>query len=368
MRNATIDIACKNCFTDFDAVACVRSGALGILALITCVMCVFRICRLHWVQHQHVHQYLIFYFAGAECLLCAVNWFLGGFYPQFDFAANYLKFLEFVVICHFHWILAAKILQKESIVDYLIKPVVGIYMLYFTTVVGVGMYDVANSWTQCMKPYWIMLSSGDCLIIQLFFAAGYFITVKINATSCSENVKRTQKRDLWSLIAVFEFSALIPCVYDITVVVLGDEDIGCSGIFGHKQFVYSPIIFLFMLIKFLIPVWTLLAVFKPTPTLAFDDTAFFLGFSATSSLQSYYPPINYDVPFPVTTSPPAAMRSSSIMGNDHTATSYARSASSACFLVAETAAMRKELQNHSDEDLKSLGDPDDRYQELSGVF
>jgi hypothetical protein len=278
-----------------------------------------------------------------------------------------------VVICHFHWSLAARIIHKESLVDVVIKPIVGVYMVYFTVVAAFGMVDVSTSWTQCMKPYWLMLSSGDFLVVQLFSFAGYFITVKINSVSSSEVLKRTQKRDLWSLIFAFEVSALFPFVYDVCIMVMGDETIGCSGIFGHRQEVYTPVVFTFLLFKFLLPIWTMLAVFQPTPTLAFDDSAFFLGFSATSSFQSNYQPINYDAPFSFGRSsiPTAPLSAAplSLTAGDHSGTSYARSASFVNLIVNETATMRRELEHHSNEDLKSLGEPDDcTFHNSSPVF
>jgi hypothetical protein len=53
--NHTLDVACKNCFTDFDMLACARSGLMSILAFLTGVACVLRICRLHWVKHPQVN-------------------------------------------------------------------------------------------------------------------------------------------------------------------------------------------------------------------------------------------------------------------------------------------------------------------------
>ena len=279
--------------------------------------------------------------------------------------------MEFVVICHFHWSLAARIIHKETVVDFVVKPIIGVYVVYFTGVAAFGMVDISTSWTQCLKPYWLMLSSGDFLVVQLFTTAGYFITIKINSVSSSEGMKRTQKRDLWSLIFAFEVSALLPFIYEVCIIILGDEKIGCSGIFGHRQEVYSPIVFTFLLFKFLLPIWTMLAVFQPTPTLAFDDSAFFLGFSATSSFQSNYRPINYDAPFSFGVSIPTPLSAAqpSLSAGDHSGTSYARSASSVSLIVNEAAIMRRELEDHSDEDLKSLGEADDSaFHNSSPVF
>jgi hypothetical protein len=47
---------------------------------------------------------------------------------------------------------------------------------------------------------------------------------------------------------------------------VGDEENGCSGIFAHAQIIYSPVFFMFMIFKFCLPIWSLLAVLEPLPT------------------------------------------------------------------------------------------------------
>ncbi|KAI0224257.1 hypothetical protein LSAT2_024724 [Lamellibrachia satsuma] len=58
-------------------------------------------------------------------------------------------------------------------------------------------------------------------------------------------------------------SALVSFVYDVTMMIIGDEELGCSGVFLHMQELYSPIFGLFMVVKFLVPIWTMLFVFQP---------------------------------------------------------------------------------------------------------
>lgn len=47
---------------------------------------------------------------------------------------------------------------------------------------------------------------------------------------------------------------------------VGDEIVGCSGIFADTQLIYSPVFFMFMIFKFCLPIWSLLAVLEPLPT------------------------------------------------------------------------------------------------------
>ncbi|CAG0901465.1 unnamed protein product [Darwinula stevensoni] len=175
------------------------------------------------------------------------------------------------------------------------------------------------------EPYWLMLSSGDFVIVQLFMVAGIYITKKINSLSTEEMMKKTQKRDLWAVILVFEFSAFLPLTYDVILQILGDDEIGCSGVFGHQQKVYSITFFIYMIFKFMLPIWTMLLVFHPTPSSPQDSLAV-LGFGSealtssfifnadTSGSQAYkrlHSPVPYDTPY----DDPYTSRSFSIGGS-----------------------------------------------------
>ena len=62
-----------------------------------------------------------------------------------------------------------------------------------------------------------MLSTADFVGVQLFLIAGIYITRKINEISTLECVKKTQKKNLWSVIFAFEVSAIVGLAFDITV-------------------------------------------------------------------------------------------------------------------------------------------------------
>ena len=47
------------------------------------------------------------------------------------------------------------------------------------------------------EPYWLMMSSAEFLIVQLFCVAGFYITRRLNEISTLDSVRRAQKRDLW---------------------------------------------------------------------------------------------------------------------------------------------------------------------------
>ena len=61
-----------------------------------------------------------------------------------------------------------------------------------------------------------------------------------------EGVMKRQKRHLWVVVLAFEISAVVSLSYDLTLHLLGNETLGCSGVFAHSQTIYTPVFFLFM--------------------------------------------------------------------------------------------------------------------------
>ncbi|XP_021928189.1 uncharacterized protein LOC110833902 isoform X2 [Zootermopsis nevadensis] len=261
--NDTLDVANKGCFDPFDTLACVRTSVLTVAAAITLIFVILKIVKYHVYRHPQMHHYAIFYVSAVECLVCGASFMAGSLYPQLDFTACFLKLLQFTIICHLHWSLAARTLHREDIVQHLINPVLCLYILYCTTVALMGMVDVTGTWTECMRPYWFMLSIADFSIVQLFAVAGICVTYRTEGVSSLASFKSSQRRDLWSVIIVYEFSALLAVAFDAITRFFGSEKDGCSSLFAHTQFFYSLIIAVFMVAKFLVPTWTILWVFQP---------------------------------------------------------------------------------------------------------
>uniref|UniRef100_T1IQ11 Transmembrane protein n=1 Tax=Strigamia maritima TaxID=126957 RepID=T1IQ11_STRMM len=219
-----------------------------------------------------------------------INWMIGNHLPELDLSASYLKLMQFIVVCHLHWTVATRILHKEKLVIRVIVPILVLYFIYFTSMTVIGILSVKSSWVECLEPDWIMLSIVEFLVVQLFMLAGIYITKKINAVSTVDSFKRAQKRDLWSVIAAFEVSALVSVIYDITMLILGSEAMSCSAIFGHMQLVYSPIFALFMILKLMLPIWVMLCVFHPVPLMIVDpETVLGWSFEGTAPTSVFSP-------------------------------------------------------------------------------
>lgn len=255
--NDSIDVANKGCWEPYDTLACLRTGLLTTASTITLIFIIVKIIKYHIFRNTRMHHYAIFYTSAIECIVCTTSFMVGNRFPQIELAACFLKLAIFALVCHLHWSLAARSLGRPDIIQHVVNPVLCLYLLYCVAVALMGMVDVAGSWIECQRPYWLMLSVADFVSVQLFSIAALYILHR------SGGVQRTQYRDLWSIILVYQVSAVLSFTFDIVMKLVGSNESGCSGVFGHTQLFYSITISIFGLAKFLVPLWTLLCVLQP---------------------------------------------------------------------------------------------------------
>lgn len=263
------DIFVTGCFSNFETVSCVRSATLTLLAVLTCVLCILKLIKFHHAHHPDWHQYFIFYCASLECAIAGVHFVLTN-YVQFDFVLQWLKLTQFLVMCHFYWTLAMRALRREVWATRFLIPFLAAACAYFTVIAILGIVNVKSSFTECFQPYWLELSAAEFTIVQLFCVAGFYITRRLNEISTLDSVRRSQKRDLWCIVIVFEVSAFVGFLYDLSVRIIGDENNGCNDVFNYSQTVFSVIFFIFMVMKLLLPIWVMLYVFQPAPQAVVD--------------------------------------------------------------------------------------------------
>ncbi|XP_041351801.1 uncharacterized protein LOC121370558 [Gigantopelta aegis] len=319
ISNNTTDIMLFGCIGSFETVACVRNAVLSFLAVITALLCIIKVVRLHMLRHQACHQYIIFYCASLESVIGGVHWVLGSI-SQLDFVLQWLKLVQFLVMCHYYWTLATRALRRERFAKRFLLPFLLLVCAYFTVIATLGIINVQSTWVECLQPYWLELSAAEFTVVQLFAVAGFYITRRLNEISMLDSVRWAQKRDLWCIIIVFEISALVGFLYDITLIIVGDENKGCSSIFLYTQELYSPIFVVFMVIKLLVPIWVMLFVFQPTPPAAdqedllpafSDDGTYTSVFSDDQHYrQLYHPTEDYRSTEDSSPSPTAAIQTS----------------------------------------------------------
>ncbi|XP_038047822.1 uncharacterized protein LOC119721938 [Patiria miniata] len=256
------DVVRQGCFCDFDAIACTRNGILSLFAGVLTILCIYKIVRLHQAYEQYYHQLLVFYCATAECLIVIVHW-VYIHYPQMELAAEYMKMLQLLIVCHFYLSRSVRLLRRDYLGMKLVLPVLVFFFAYFSAVAVTAIAVSKDTNMECFDPYWVMMSAAECFLTQLFLLAGILITKKMNEVTTLESARWQQKRNLWSIIIAFELSSLTTMLFDIVNLGLDPWNDSCADIYNRNQVVYSIIYLFLMLFKIVVPIVTLLAVFHP---------------------------------------------------------------------------------------------------------
>ncbi|KAJ8314734.1 hypothetical protein KUTeg_006884 [Tegillarca granosa] len=249
-----------------------KSSVLTFLAVITALLCIMKIVRLHILRHPAWHQYLIFYCASLECTIGGVHWVLVT-YAQLDFVLQYLKLIQFLVMCHFYWTLATRALRREKLTKWFLMPFLFLVCVYFTVIATLGIVNVQPALIECLQPYWLELSGAEFATVQLFAVAGFYITRRLNEISTLDSVRWSQKRDLWCIVIL------------------------------------------------LLPIWVMLFVFQPTPpmndpddlvpAISDDGNSVFSGIDDHQYRQLYHPSDDYHSFYDNSPSPVAVTQSAS---------------------------------------------------------
>eukprot|EP00058_Branchiostoma_floridae_P001750 XP_002587238.1 hypothetical protein BRAFLDRAFT_101958 [Branchiostoma floridae] len=198
-------------------------------------VCDYNLCVIYPQLHTQWFYSLIYALLELLKFMLPIWTMLCVFHPveaaSTDFDSSWAE--DGVSICYM-------LLSTKGVVR-VVGPLFVLAFIYFTVIAVMGMLDARSSWVDCREPEWILLSSMEFVLVQLFLVSGIYITKKLNKISTQAETRREQKRDLWGLIGVFELSATVTLVYDINMLIWSDEDNGCSGVFLHTQWFYSLI-------------------------------------------------------------------------------------------------------------------------------
>ncbi|XP_070580054.1 uncharacterized protein [Ptychodera flava] len=270
VANDTLDVTLKGCFCDFNTVACVRNGLLSLFMTVTAIFCIAKLIRLFIGRHRLYYQYAIFGSATIECILCVNHWVYAHYYSQLDFAVQFIKLLQFLIVINYYFSYTSRLLKRERLINRVVRPFLASVFVYFTVVSVLGVVYTKQSWVECLQPYWLLLSTVEFLLVQVFVLAAVFISKKLDSLSTLDTCRKALKKDLWGLVIVFELSATVTLVYDIIVKSLGTEENGCSGIFLHMQSIYTTVYAFLNIFKVMLPIWAMLIVFH-APDKAEED-------------------------------------------------------------------------------------------------
>ncbi|VDK45716.1 unnamed protein product [Anisakis simplex] len=137
-----------------------------------------------------------------------------------------------------------------------------VMVVYFTTLVYTGLLVAIEPWRDCHAPYWIWMSAGNVITVQLIVVSLITIIYRLKGSVFTDNRRRNYKCEFYSLLWAFETSSLADLAYHITLYMIANEDEGCNGVFKHDQILYTTVKVPYELISFFMPIWIILFVFR----------------------------------------------------------------------------------------------------------
>ncbi|VDM64712.1 unnamed protein product [Angiostrongylus costaricensis] len=274
--NKSIDVLCVNCVDPQEPIdrfrisACIRSGIIAFAGVITAILALFRILRLHSATSSRIRLGL-FYILFVHCIAGSLEWLLG-WTTQVALFISYAKALELLIICYLYLDVASKMMHWSSIAGKrLCFSSLFLMFTYFTIFLIAGLFLSIEPWRDCHAPYWIWFSSGEFVMVQLIVGSFLLILWRMNRISAAPNIRSNQRRSLFSLFWTFETSALADLGYHIGMFLMADDVKGCSGVFDHDQLRYSLLKFPYDVVSFLMPAWAILFVFRTASKSDYHD-------------------------------------------------------------------------------------------------
>ncbi|XP_031574813.1 uncharacterized protein LOC116308514 [Actinia tenebrosa] len=252
--------AYTGCFGTFNTMSCVRDSTLTCLAFFTCLICIFKVVKLHRHHHSLPNQYIIYYSGIVNCILCGLNWLYLAKTPVL-LVTQFLKTsCQILTVTHFHCLLAARMTRREETFKLFNIPIMFVLLMYMLVTVIVGLATMKSEFNECKEPEWLLLSSAEFFIVQFFLVAGICISRELNVVRMQENNRASQKRDLWGIIFVFEISAMASLIHDIVMRITGPSN-SCQGVFLNTAAGYTAVYITVKIIRWFLPLWAIAIIF-----------------------------------------------------------------------------------------------------------
>ena len=261
IKNET-DLLADGCFLNYNDVACARDVFEACIAVVTIILCLVKLFRLHQAKHELWNQYVIFYVAVTELILLTANWmYIHSAYA--DIVAELLKLMQFLVICRFYCEVASRISKREYLYSRVMLPGLIFTFLYFCILMIVGVWEMTKKENKCLGIEWVQLSISEVVLGIIFIVTGSYITKKNCSLQTDVENKRDVRINIWSVVLSFEFSAIVSMTYDIIMLSGIGEENKCRGIFVHNKAAFTAMHLFVKISKWLLPIWAMVAIFKP---------------------------------------------------------------------------------------------------------
>eukprot|EP00054_Salpingoeca_dolichothecata_P007902 m.45227 g.45227 ORF g.45227 m.45227 type:complete len:319 (-) comp17372_c1_seq2:105-1061(-) len=241
---------------------CVREVITTALAILTLFFVATKLFQLHTASIPERFKLIIFYLALFESIILAIHWG-GDLKIQLHFVALFVSVVQFLSVSLFYGTLVFKGMRKTIFVYKYLYPAGLFATAYFIFILAYALSSIARDAHECKEPHWLLFSTSIFVLAQLFLAAGVVLTRKMAEIPTAARILKDKKRSLWSLIVVFEVSAIVQFVFDLVFLTV-DHPGGCDHIFGSDTSASYTIAELCRrVVAFLCPIWVMILCLRP---------------------------------------------------------------------------------------------------------
>uniref|UniRef100_A0A915IDF1 Uncharacterized protein n=1 Tax=Romanomermis culicivorax TaxID=13658 RepID=A0A915IDF1_ROMCU len=270
-----MDIITKNCFNNYDAVACARGALLCLFNIATVVLCLWRLLTLHlYGSHSTINTNYITFFclATVQCLLGTLEWIFG-WTMELSLSCQCLRSMQLLLLCYTYTMMALRLRsQSEGFGARVATACLSLCLIYFTFFIATAFIYHEIPWFDCYANYWLFISAGQLFLVQIVMFAAFLVLTRIKIVTSDHSLQRFRRRSLLFMILALQSSAITSLSYHLSLFIIADNKIGCSGVFKHKQLFYTPFRLTYELFVYLLPIWVLAYCFRPAKLLDGDQS------------------------------------------------------------------------------------------------
>jgi hypothetical protein len=275
------------CYEEGRVEVCVRISVMLVLTIITAVILLLRIVQYHWYRSQSYSQYVIYYTGLLLCLLSVIHWaYISS--AIIDFFTTFLVVFQLIVIAQFFCSWAARILQRENVFKFFLFPALVLFLFYFLSVTAWAILRRQKDTEECKQPQWLLFSTSQLLLVQLFIVAVVYISRKLSRVNTDRSNRLSQKAQLWGLAIVYEGVTMVTFAYDLALLITRSNDDDCQTFFTSSRPGIVTIYIIHGAVKYLAPQWGISVLFSPLKTTRSEDDVDSLSWAQKPNYQSTF--------------------------------------------------------------------------------
>jgi hypothetical protein len=165
---------------------------------------------------------------------------------------------------------AFRLLKKEALFLYGVLPLSFFLGLLFFGVFLWASISFSDDEHECAKPQWIIFSTSQLFIVQLFLITVIYICWKLNQVRTVRINRWSQKAQLIFIVISYEIFSLLLFTYDVFFLAAGNDN-NCQTVITFNEGLLIFIDIVIQSLRFLCPQIAIVIVYAPLKQRSSDD-------------------------------------------------------------------------------------------------